>query len=269
MLAFAIWSGGSTASFADEPAQVQPEQTDTSPNSDALPPPVVEPMPVPVAAPQQRKPLQGRLEQNAMPTGITGINLNGGVQAGAPGTGLMGGVEGGGWAGNAQQGMIDQSRPGPLQGGAGQNPLALGVQNDPDAADQELQIDWDMWRNTLMQAIQAATVAKINVHNDINFVWDPQKQMMMSRYPNGISTWYSLDVLPDRRIVNIRLVSSSRYQGFDQAVMQSIAELQGNNILTYPPRSKRRIVTQQSCVSTAPVSQTQQFQFGDVERQRY
>src|SRR4030095_6062341 len=242
---------GAALAVADEQGPVQPVESEAAPSADA--PPLVESqpveaMPVPIAAPQARKPLEGKLEQNELQGGAQGTGLTGGVQGGAPGAGLMGGVDGGGWAGNAQQGTLDPMRPGPIQGGASQNPLALGVQNDPDAGDQELQVEWDLWRNTLMQAIQAGTVAKINVHNDINFVWDPNKQMMMSRYPNGISTWYSLDVLPDRRIVNIRLVSSSRYQGYDQAVLQSIAELQGNSILAYPNRSRRRIVTQQSCV---------------------
>ncbi len=292
MSAVGFWLFGSGVSLADEPVQgaeagpgteapvhgefvpgahapLQGKVEEAEVIPDASAPPAMEPMPVPVAAPQPRKPLEGKLEQNELQGGAQGTGLTGSVEGGAPGVGLTGGVEGGGWAGNAQQGTLDQSRPTPLQGGAAQNPLALGVQNDPDAADQELQIEWDLWRNTLMQAIQAGTVAKINVQNDINFVLDPGKQMMVSRYPNGISTWYSLDVLPDRRIIHIRLVSSSRYQGYDQAVMQAISDLQGNNILTYPNRSKRRIVTQQSCVSTAPVSQNQQFQFGDVERQRY
>src|SRR5207253_363884 len=85
-----------------------------------------------------------------------------------------------------------------LQGGAGANdPLSAGINADPDANDQQLQIDWDRWRNNLMQAIQAGTLAKINVQNDVNFVYDPRSQMMLSRYPNGTSAWYSIDVLPD------------------------------------------------------------------------
>jgi hypothetical protein len=182
---------------------------------------------------------------------------------------LAGAVQDGGWTGTPQQGMADQWRTGPLQGGAAQNPMALGAANDPDAGNQELEIEWDRWRNTLMQAIQAGTLAKINVQNDINFVFDPRTNMMVSRYPNGTSAWYAIDVLPDRRIVNIRLTSSSRYPSYDQAVLQAIQDLQGNSILTYPRGSRRRIVSQEASVKTASQASSQNYQWGDVERQRY
>jgi hypothetical protein len=158
----------------------------------------------------------------------------------------------------------------PFQGSASQQaPMSLSAQNDPDASDQELQIDWDRWRNTLVQTIQMGTLTKINVHNDIHFVWDPRTQMMQSRYPNGVSAQYACDVLPNRRIINIRLMQSSRYPSFDQAVTQAINDLQGNRILVYPRGSRRQIVSQEASVITAAESQFQNFQFGDVERQRH
>jgi len=227
------------------------------------PPPSPEPMPVPVAAPQARQPLQGGIEQNALNGGAHGTGLSGGIQ----GNGLSGGVEGGGWAGQAQQGAMGQGGA-PLQGSAGQGGFSLGAANDPDAADQELQIQWDFWRNRLMQAIQNGTLTKINVQNDINFVWDQRQQMMVSRYASGASTWYAIDVLPDRRIVNIKLTQRSPFQSYDQAVLQAINDLQGNEILRYPAGSKRKIVSQESRVQTGAGSGSQYFQFGDVERQR-
>lgn len=255
ILAFGFSLAGSVPVRADEPLQGKVEEADVLPSADAPPPPM-EPVPVPVVAPIPRKPLEGRLEQNAL-------------QGGAQGTGLTGGAAGGGWAGNPQQPRMDQLRQAPLQGSAGQNPMTLGVFNDPDANNQEVLIDWDRWRNTLMQAIQSGTLAKINVHNDIHFVWDPRSQMMLSRYPNGTSAWYACDVLPNRRIINIRLTQSSRYPSYDQAVLQAINDLQGNNILTYPIGSRRQIVSQEANVKTAGQTQSQDFKWGDVERQRY
>jgi hypothetical protein len=194
-------------------------------------------------------------------------------QIGLPGsaqeTGLVGGVGGADWSGTPQQGGMGQYQPNPLQGTASQNPMALNASNDPDAGDQELMIDWDVWRNNLMQAIQSGTLAKINVQNDVHFVWDPGRQMMVTRYPNGTSAWYTLAVLPDRRIINVRLTQTSRFPTYDQAVLQAINDLQGNNLLTYPRGSRRQIVSQEANVRTAGQSQSQNFQFGDVERQRY
>ncbi len=146
--------------------------------------------------------------------------------------------------------------------------MTLGVFNDPDGNNQELQIQWDLWRNNLMQAIQAGTLAKINVHNDANFVWDQRQQMMVSRFPPGLSAWYYVEVLPDRRVVNVRLTQSSRYPAYDQAVIQAISELQGTGVLQYPYGSKRQIVSQEASVKTAGQTDSQYYHFGDVETQR-
>lgn len=232
-----------------DPAQLQ--SLDTAPGS--LP----APEPEQTVAPGIRKPLQGNVEQ---------VGLPGSAQE----TGLSGGVGGADWNGTPQQGNMGQYQPNPLQGGAAaQNPMSLNASNDPDAADQELMINWDVWRNNLMQAIQSGTLAKINVPSDVHFVWDQAKQMMVTRYPNGTSAWYAIEVLPDRRIINVRLTQSSRYPTYDQAVLQAINDLQGNSILTYPRGSRRQIVSQEANVRTAGQSQSQNFQFGDVERQRY
>lgn len=191
---------------------------------------------------------------------------------------------------NLQQGLEDRLNQLELQGnakntmlngGAGQNgamnplqaaatdqsrALSGSAANDPDGA--ELQIDWDRWRNTLTQSIQAGTINLINIHNDINFVFDPRKNMMVSRYPQGIGTMYSCEVLPNQQLVNVRILQSSGNQNFDRAVFQAIMNLQGSPILRYPQGSKRQIVTQQATVFTSADSRFQKFQFNDIETQR-
>jgi len=164
-------------------------------------------------------------------------------------------------------GQMNQGQP--LQGGAsGAAPLTGNASLDPDADDQELAIDWNRWRNELMQAIQSGVLQKINVHNDVHFVWDPRTQMMQSRYPNGTSAWYGLQVLPNRKIVNIAITQSSRFPSYDQAVFEAINDLQGKKLLQYPRGSKRKIVTQEGNVSTSPQSSFPTYNFNDVERQR-
>ncbi len=216
---------------------------------------------------QQRKPLQGGVDLNAIQGDVQDNVLNGGAQD----TLLQGGAGDSDWNGqlNGQQGSMDQSQP--LQGGASDNGMSLSgsASDDPDGASQELSIEWDRWRNTLMQTIQAGALANINVHNDVHFVWAPRTQMMQSRYPNGTSAWYAINVLPNRKIVNIRLTQNSRYPSFDQAVLQAIDRLQGNKILQYPRGSKRRTVAQEGNISTSPQSSFQNYDFGDVEKQRY
>lgn len=208
-------------------------------------------------------PLQGGVEQEET---LKNQPLQGGAQGGGDSTGLQGGADQ--WSGAAQQGTMGTGAP--LQGGAaGGDPLTMGVNNDPDANDQELQIEWDRWRNNLMQAIQDGTLQKINVQNDVNFVFDASKNMMVSRYPNGMSAWYSIDVLPNKKITNIKLTTRSKFASYDQAVLQAINDLQGKPLLTYPAGSKRKIVSQEASVRTAGESSSQEYKFGDVERQRY
>jgi hypothetical protein len=244
--------------FVDQTVAAQDQGAVMTPNNGQAPPP----MPGPVVGP--RAPLQGGVQQTGMQGGAQGNGLSGGAQN----TGLYGGAAGAGWQGNQQRGAIDQRTGQPLQGSTQQTPLVGNVQNDPDVGTQQVLIDWERWRNTLKESIERNTLANINVHNDVHFVWDPKAQMMLSRYPNGISTFYHIDVLPNRRIINITLMQSSRYPSFDQAVFDAINQLQGNSILIYPPGSRRQIVSQESYVSTAATTQMQDVRFGDMEKQQ-
>lgn len=258
-------------------AQGQPIQPAQGP-VDPMSMPASTPMPVPVGTPSANKPLQGGVEETGT---IQDPSLSGGAAAYGANRPLQGGVEqrdqgmlnggaqdSGGWQGTAQQGMAD--RGGPLQAGAqGNGPLSASASSDPDAGNQELDIEWDRWHNALQHAIQSGVLAKINVHDNIQFVWDPRSQMMQSRYPNGTTAWYSCDVLPNRKIINIRITQPSRYPTFDQALFQAIAELQGNKILHYPNGSRRQMATQQAAVGTAAENNFQNLHYGDVERQRY
>ena len=217
-----------------------------------------------VIQPVWAEPLKGGIEQTAIPGGAQGNVMQGGAQ----GTGLTGSATDSNIPLNSQQGRADQMPQQQLQGNSNYNPMELSANSDPDAGNQELEIEWDRWRNTLIQAIQMGTLAHINVQNEINFVWDQRSQMMQSRYPNGTSAWYYCNVLPNRRIININLTSHSRYPSYDQAVLQAINDLQGSRILKYPNGSRRQMVTQEAGVSTAAQTSSQTFHFGDVERQR-
>ena len=261
---------------------IQPAQAPIDPMTTA--------MPMPVVTPSSNKPLQGGIEETgsgqdpSLSAGAAAFGarrplqggveqrdrgmLNGGVEQRDPRMLNGGAQDNGGWQGTAQQGMADQGRP--LQAGAqGNGPLSANASNDPDAGNQELDIEWDRWHNALQHAIQSGVLAKINVHDNIQFVWDARTQMMQSRYPNGTTAWYSCNVSPNRKITNIRITQSSRYPTYDQALLQAINDLQGNKILRYPNGSRRQIATQEAAVGTAPENNFQNMHYGDVERQRY
>jgi hypothetical protein len=137
---------------------------------------------------------------------------------------------------------------------------------DPDADDAELMVQWDRWRNRLLWAIQSGVDEYLSNPPPESMQWDPKVNAMVSRVPLGIETWFTCQVTPSHKILNIKLLHSSGSQIYDQAVLAAISQLQGSQILAFPSRSKRNIVTQMAGLKTTETFQRKYFQFGDVER---
>jgi hypothetical protein len=137
---------------------------------------------------------------------------------------------------------------------------------DPDGDDAELMVQWDRWRNRLLWAIQSGVDEFLSNPPPESLQWDPKANAMVSRVPLGIEAWFSCQVTPDHKILNIKLLHGSGSQLYDQAVLAAISQLQGSKILSYPSRSKRIIVTQMAGLKTTETFQRKYFQFGDTER---
>jgi len=88
------------------------------------------------------------------------------------------------------------------------------------------------------------------------------------RFPLGTTAWFSCQVTNDKHIVNLKLMHSSGFPNFDEAVLKAVKELEGSAILRYPSRSHRQIVSQVAGIKTSESSQPQYFHFGDVEKYR-
>jgi hypothetical protein len=156
---------------------------------------------------------------------------------------------------------------GVLKGNASLEDGALSKQ-DPDADDQELQVQWDRWRNRFLQAVQSGVQEALNNPSETNLRWDPQTQMMVIRFPLGTVAWFSCQITDQRQIKNIKLLHSSGFPNYDKAVLESVQSLDGSSILKYPARSRRSVVSQMAGVKTSESSEQQYFHFGDVERYR-
>lgn len=160
------------------------------------------------------------------------------------------------------------SQSGYLKGSASKSEAGLNATFDPDADDRELMIEWDRWRNRFLRAIQSGMQETLNNSTDEYLRWDPRQRAMISRFPLGTTAWFSCQVTPDRRIVKLKLVNPSGFPGYDRAVLEAIASLEGSRILQYPRGSKRNIVTQVAGIKTSDSSEYRYFKFGDVEHQR-
>jgi hypothetical protein len=234
---------------ADEPLKGRVEETGIAPTPE-VPAKVIEPMPVPVVRP--RKTMQKAR--------VDGAALEGRAES----TQLDGRAEDAGADLKAIEAKPDP-QTGRLKATVSKDDANLASQ-DPDAADQELMIEWDRWRNRFLHAIQSGMQEKLNDPSEANLRWDPRARMMVSRFPLGTVAWFACQVTPDRRIVNAKIVHTSGFPGYDQAVLDAIHDLQGSSILRYPRGSRRQIVSQVAGIKTAETAEFRYHKFGDVER---
>lgn len=243
-----IWAA--CASWAGEaPLQGRIEETGIAPTPH-VPPKAIEPMPVPVVRPKT-DPQKATLDATQL-------------QGRTEGAGLSGRLEDEGAGLKPIEGKSDPAS-GRLKATVSKDD-ARGTAGDPDAADKELMVQWDRWRNRFLHAIQSGMQDKLNDPSETNLRWDEKAKTMVSRYPLGIVAWFACQVTPDRRILNARIIHSSGYPGYDRAVLEAIDDLQGNNILRYPSASRRKIVSQAAGIKTAETSEFRYHKFGDVER---
>ncbi|HEY9717147.1 MAG TPA: hypothetical protein V6C69_06755 [Trichormus sp.] len=226
---------------ADEPLKGGVDEEAPLEPSKVAPPKPLEPMLAPVVP---KKPLQGTVDKTDKGKSLQGTadddddNLS------------------------AMQGKTDAKKP--LQGTAAVDDDPLSKE-DPDAEDQELQVAWDKWRNKFLWSVQSSVQESLNNPDDSMLRWDPQKNVVMSRFPLGTVAWFTCQVTPDRHVSNFKLLRTSGFPNFDKAVQDAVYSLEGSTILKYPSRSRRKIVTQIAGIKTSDSGERQFFHFGDVE----
>jgi len=115
---------------------------------------------------------------------------------------------------------------------------------DPDADDAELIAAWGRWRNLILRSVQSSVQLSLNNPDDSLLRWDPQRNVILKKFPLGTVAWFSCQVTPDRHISQFKLLRSSGFPNYDKAVQSAVYSLEGSSILKFPPRSRRRIVTQ-------------------------
>ena len=257
----ALLLGSSSASLADQALQGHVEESGIEPTTLAPPRPV-EPLPAPVVPARKKKTsLPAGAELDELKGAGQTDALHGSVQQDA----LKGRAEDTGTDLTAGQGKIDPTT-GMLQGSARKE--GVGVDGmDPDEQDRELMIEWDRWHNRFLTAVQTGMQERLNNADESELRWDPVKRVMTSRYPLGTVAWFSCQVTPSLEIVRLKLVHSSGFPGYDQAVLDAVSDLSGSSILRYPRGSKRHIVREVAGIYTAETARRQYFKFGDVERQ--
>jgi TonB C terminal len=138
----------------------------------------------------------------------------------------------------------------------------------PDAADKDLMIEWDNWRNRFLQAVLSGTTDALNNDQAQNFQFNPQTNIIESKYPMGTNAWFSCKVMRDGQIKDIQIERSSGFAGYDQAVRESVQSLAGSAILKFPSHSRRISVLQAGGVERTAQINKQYFRFGDVEHYR-
>jgi len=176
---------------------------------------------------------------------------------------------------NGQEDAGDDQLKGQNGKTADQGPLKAGTQmqdagasDDPDGQDQELQVEWDRWRNRFLRAVLAGATEFINNPDEVRMRFDPQRHAMVPALPMGIESWFSCNITRDKRITNLRIEQSSGFSNYDRAVLNSVKALENTSILRFPERSHRQVVSQSAGIKTSPHSENRYFKFGDVEHYR-
>ncbi len=178
---------------------------------------------------------------------------------------LHGQTDKSGWQEEAGVAELDKEI-GMLKGTAQKQGANLQLR-DPDGEDQQLMIEWDRWRNRLLRAVQLGTIGILNSHEEDTYRWDPQRRVMRSKYPMGTEACFICQVTPGLKVQKLKILQSSGFPDFDNAVLQAVRDLEDTKILKFPERSKRPIVSQAACIRTATSDNFQYHKFGDVERQ--
>jgi len=221
-----------------------------------------------------REPIKGRVEHLNLESGDNrydlkpqypstdeGPYLKGNAQEDA----LKGNTDASGW--EEQPGVAELDKEiGMLKGAARKQGANLQLR-DPDAEDQQLMIEWDRWRNRLLRAVQLGTISILNNRAEDTYRWDAQRRVMRSKYPMGTEACFICQVTPNLKLQKLKILNSSGFPEFDEAVLQAVRDLEDTKILKYPERSKRPIVSQAACIRTATSDNFQYHKFGDVERQ--
>lgn len=186
------------------------------------------------------------------------------LQATIKHTDLQGDAEGNG--GDLSPGRGQMDRYNKLLDGQAQQ-LDSGLQSqDPDMADQELQVEWDKWRNRFLWSVQSGVQQMLNSHEDPAMRFDPRTGQYLMKFPMGTVAWFSCTVTKDRRIIDAKITQPSGFPGYDRAVLNAVMMLDQTSILKFPSRSQRARVFQDAGIKTAESGQRQYFKFGDVER---
>lgn len=205
-----------------------------------------------------------------------GTPLQGGIKHEESSGALSGNAEDDGGDLQAGQGQFGRGNPlngqaddggGPLQGNAQDDGANLST-DDPDLDDQELQVEWDKWRNNFLYAVQSGVQERLNNPEDMNLRFDRRTGMMLPKFPLGTMAWFDCVITRDRQIKDLKIVNTSGFKGYDKAVLDSVLNLDGTRLLKFPKRSMRKFVRQDAGIKTATQGGRQYFNFGDVERYR-
>lgn len=115
--------------------------------------------------------------------------------------------------------------------------------------EKNLVVEWNDWHNKFARAV---------------------RQRMFKSYfetinmRQGITTWYRCDVSSDKHIQNLKIVKSSGDFWYDGAVVKAVNSLDGNEILSFPPQSKRSLITTEVGIELGG-ERRDVLDFGDVE----
>ncbi len=133
--------------------------------------------------------------------------------------------------------------------------------------DENITINWHRWRNKVSKAVWAKFCVLL-AGGDAMMMGNLLVKLgdaPAPHFPLGTRASYTCDIENNRQLKNIRITKSSGNNDFDELVRQSVASINGKQLLKFPKQSKRRVVSVSCELFTTKNGRYSELPFTDLE----
>lgn len=132
----------------------------------------------------------------------------------------------------------------------------------------DFSILWDNWRNDVMKAVWAKFCILLEGGDAVKIGPMFLKLGMAPKpqFPQGIGATYSFSVAADRKIKDVKIVSTSGDSKFDAMIKKSIEALEGKRLLDFPVGTHRTDVFMMGRLITKKNGKFRSTDYNDVEK---
>lgn len=145
---------------------------------------------------------------------------------------------------------------------------ALDGQSSVSVTQEEINIEWNKWRNKVSHAIWAKFCQYLQGGDTLmfgNYYWKYGNNPPL-KFPDNTRATYFVTIDSDMNVVDAKITRSSGNTKFDDIVQRSAESVNRKKFLRFPAGSKRKQVTLSLQLFTSKHGGYKDIDFNDVER---